>query len=330
MTGQTKTPKIVFMGTPLFAVSSLEALLRSEFSVVGVVTQPDRPRGRGKKVSPSPIKQAAQSHHLPLLQPVGMKQSNFLTSLQEWEPDLIVVVAFGRILPERILSLPPWKCINVHASLLPKFRGAAPIQWALIQGESVTGITTMLMDKGMDTGPILLQQSVVIQPEETAGELSDRLAHIGGELLVTTLREWFSHRLAPQPQDESQATLAPPLKKEHGMIQWHQTTMRILNNMRGMSPWPGAYTFLGEQRMRIWKALPHALPPNHKVKTVPPGTIVAIEPHYMLVATGDGAIAISEVQPANRNRLPMAQFLSGHAISPGTVLTSSPGPVERT
>ena len=318
------------MGTPLFAVPSLQALLRSEFSVVGVVTQPDRPRGRGREVSPSPIKKEAQSHHLPLLQPVGMKQSGFLASLQEWEPDLIVVVAFGRILPERILNIPPWKCINVHASLLPTFRGAAPIQWALIQGESVTGVTTMLMDKGMDTGPILLQQSMVIQPEDTAGELSDRLAHVGGELLVTTLREWVSHRLTPQPQDESKATLAPQLKKEHGMIAWHQTTTEILNKMRGMSPWPGAYTYHGEQRIRIWKALAHSLPPAHEGKMAAPGTIVNIEPHHMLVATGDGAIAISELQPANRNRLRMAQFLSGYAISPGTILTSAPRPVERT
>src|SRR5262245_57788448 len=203
--------RVVFMGTPEFAVPSLEALLKSDDQVVGVVTQPDRPKGRGQQLSLSPVKLIAQREGLPLLQPTKMKDPGFLAELSAWTPDILAVAAFGRILPPVILSLPTRGCVNVHGSLLPKYRGAGPIQWALINGETETGITTMLMDEGMDTGAMLLQSSMAISPDDTAGSLSARLAEIGGRLLVDTLTQLKAGTLTPRPQDHSQATLAPLL-----------------------------------------------------------------------------------------------------------------------
>ena len=206
--------RVVFMGTPDFAAASLEALLRSDDSVVGIVTQPDRPKGRGQILTPSPVKLLAQQEQIPLLQPLKMKDSEFLRTLTEWKPDQIAVAAFGRILPPVILSLPPLGCINVHGSLLPKYRGAGPIQWAIINGERETGITTMLMDEGMDTGAMLLQESIPIAPDDTAGTLSPRLAELGGRLLVETIARLKGGTIVPQAQDSSQATLAPLLKRK--------------------------------------------------------------------------------------------------------------------
>lgn len=205
--------RIVFMGTPAFAVPSFQALMRSHHQVVGVVTQPDRPKGRGYAVIPPPVKQMAQDHRLPILQPEKMKNPGFLDQLTQWQPDLIAVTAFGRILPKVILDLPPRGCVNVHASLLPRYRGAAPIQWALINGDTEAGATTMLLDEGMDTGPILLQETVPIEPTDTAAELSARLADMGGGLLVQTLHELEAGTLTPRVQEDAYATLAPPLKK---------------------------------------------------------------------------------------------------------------------
>src|SRR5437016_11479921 len=201
--------RLVFMGTPDFAAASLEALLRSDDSVVGVVTQPDRPKGRGQTLTPSPVKLLAQREQIPLLQPFKMKEPEFLHALAGWKPDLIAVAAFGRILPPVILSLPPQGCINVHGSLLPKYRGAGPIQWAIINGETETGITTMLMDEGMDTGALLLQKTVPILPDDTAGDLAARLAPLGGQLLVETIAGLRNGMLTPIPQDHAKATLAP-------------------------------------------------------------------------------------------------------------------------
>src|SRR5512147_571289 len=235
--------RIVFMGTPDFAVPSLEALLKSPDEVVGVVTQPDRPKGRGQVLTPSPVKQVALREHIPILQPTKMKDPDFLAALGAWKPDLIAVAAFGRILPPVILSLPPKGCINVHGSLLPKYRGAGPIQWAIINGETETGITTMLMDEGMDTGAMLLQEKIAIAPDDTAGSLSPRLAEVGGRLLVETLARLKAGTVVPQVQDHAQATMAPLLKKEDGAINWTVSATAIANRVRGLTPWPGAYTF---------------------------------------------------------------------------------------
>ncbi|HYM88605.1 MAG TPA: methionyl-tRNA formyltransferase [Nitrospiraceae bacterium] len=308
--------RLVFMGTPNFSAVSLEALLRSDDSVVGVVTQPDRPKGRGQILTPSPVKLLAQREQIPLLQPHKMKDPEFLHALAGWNPDLIAVAAFGRILPPAILSLPPRGCINVHGSLLPKYRGAGPIQWAIINGESETGITTMLMDEGMDTGAMLLQEAVPITLDDTGGTLSSRLAEIGGRLLVETIARLKAGTLVPRPQDASGAILAPLLKKEDGVIDWALPATALANRVRGLSPWPGAYTSVaGGDRWTIWRAL--ALPgPVTKL----PGMIVAVTHEAIHVATGDGILAVMELQPANSRRMAVSQYLAGHPLAVGVQL----------
>jgi len=312
--------RIVFMGTPEFSVPSLQALLNSGHSVVGVVTQPDRPKGRGQELTASPIKQLAVQHKIPILQPLKMKDPAFLDALASWKPDLIAVTAFGRILPKIILDVPPQHCINVHASLLPKYRGAGPIQWALIRGERETGITTMLMDEGMDTGAILLQAKVSITPDDTAGTLSSKLAEVGGRLLINTLSRLQNGTVTPQPQDSSQATMAPLLKKEDGLLDWMMSALDLANRVRGLSPWPGAYTYLGEDRWVIWKA--QAL--DRSTTAVPPGTIMDATKEGLIVATGSGGLRIMEFQPANSRRMSAAQYLAGHTLAPGMRLGPPP------
>jgi methionyl-tRNA formyltransferase len=305
--------RIVFMGTPDFASASLEALLRSDDSIVGVVTQPDRPKGRGQTLTPSPVKLLAQREQIPLLQPLKMKDPEFFHTLAGWKPDLIAVAAFGRILPPAILSLPPRGCINVHGSLLPKYRGAGPIQWAIINGETETGITTMLMDEGMDTGAMLLQEAIPITPDDTVGTLSPRLAELGGRLLVETITRLKAGALIPRPQDASQATLAPLLKKEDGLIDWAFPATVLANRVRGLSPWPGAYTTMaGGDRWTIWRAL--ALP---EPVTKPPGIVVAVTTKAIHVATGEGVLAVTELQPANSRRMAVSQYLAGHPVVVG-------------
>ena len=307
--------RLVFMGTPNFAAASLEALLRSDNSVVGIVTQPDRPKGRGQILTPSPVKLLAQRQQIHLLQPLKMKDPEFLRTLAGWKPDLIAVTAFGRILPPAILSLPPLGCINVHGSLLPKYRGAGPIQWAIINGETETGITTMLMDEGMDTGAMLLQEAIPITPDDTADTLSPRLAELGGRLLVETITRLKTGTLLPRRQDSSRATLAPLLKKEDGAIDWALPATALANRVRGLSPWPGAFTTVGGDRWTIWRAL--ALPGP---LTKPPGVIVAITHEAIHVATGEGVLAVMELQPANSRRMAVSQYLAGHPIVVGLQL----------
>lgn len=307
--------RIVFMGTPEFAVPSLEALLKSDYQVVGVVTQPDRPKGRGQALAAPPVKIVAQRAGLPLLQPLKIKTPDFLAALAAWKPDLIAVAAFGRILHAPILTLPLMGCVNVHGSLLPKYRGAAPVQWALINGESETGITTMLMDEGMDTGPILLQERLPILPEDTAGTLAPRLAELGGRLLVETVRQLNAGTLTARPQDPAQATMAPLLKKEDGLLDWSLSAQALVNRVRGLSPWPGAYTFYDDVRWNIWKAA--AL---HERTQDVPGTIVEVTKQSIRVATGHGTLELLEIQAANAKRMSVGQFLAGHRIHAGARL----------
>jgi methionyl-tRNA formyltransferase len=304
--------RIVFMGTPEFAVPSLEALLKSDDQVVGIVTQPDRPKGRGQTLTPSPVKLIAQRERIPFLQPTRMKDPEFLAALAAWKPDLIAVAAFGRILPPSILTLPPQGCINVHGSLLPKYRGAGPIQWAIMNGETETGITTMLMDEGMDTGAMLLQEKLSIEPEDTAGSLSPRLAALGGRLLVATLAQLKAGALVPRPQDHNRATMAPLLKKEDGFIDWTLPASSIANRVRGLSPWPGAYTFVGADRWVLCRA--KAL---NDAANAPPGQVTRVTKDALQVATGDALLAVLEIQPANSRRMTVSQFLAGHPIRPG-------------
>jgi methionyl-tRNA formyltransferase len=309
--------RIVFMGTPEFAVPSLEALVKVE-QVVGIVTQPDRPKGRGQVLTPSPVKLIAQSERIPILQPTKMKDPDFLAALAAWKPELIAVAAFGRILPPVILSLPPKGCINVHSSLLPKYRGAGPIQWALINGEMETGITTMVMDEGMDTGAMLLQERISIAPDDTAGSLSPRLAEVGGRLLVETITKLKAGTLVPRSQDHGQATMAPLLKKEDGAIDWTLPARAIVNRIRGLTPWPGAYTFLRGDRWVICRAVAMDDTPS-----LAPGLVEAVTKDAIHVATGQGILAIKELQPANSRRMPAAQFLAGHPVQVGTPLSQS-------
>jgi methionyl-tRNA formyltransferase len=304
--------RIVFMGTPDFAVPSLEALLKSDDQVVGIVTQPDRPKGRGQTLTPSPIKLIAQREELPLLQPTKMKDPLFLEALASWKADLIAVAAFGRILPSAVLKLPLKGCINVHGSLLPKYRGAGPIQWAIINGESETGITTMLMDEGMDTGAMLLQEKLAIEPEDTAGTLSPRLAELGGRMLIETIKRLKADTLVPRQQDHSQATLAPLLKKEDGLIDWTLGATAIANRVRGLSPWPSAYTFAGEGRWTIWRTI--AATEQAKAS---PGTVTQVTKDAIHVATGNGVLVLMELQPANSRRMTVAQYLAGNPVGVG-------------
>jgi methionyl-tRNA formyltransferase len=307
--------RIVFMGTPEFAVPSLEALLRSDDHVVGVVTQPDRPKGRGHQLVSPPVKRVAERAGISVLQPLKIRTPDFLQALSSWRPDVLAVAAYGRILPMPILSLPPRGCVNVHGSLLPKYRGAAPVQWAVINGETETGITTMLMDEGMDTGSMLLQEKLDILPDDTAGTLAPRLAELGGRLLVETIAQLKAGTLTAQKQDDGQATMAPLLKKEDGLIDWTLSATSLANRVRGLSPWPGAYTFLGEERWNVWKvvSIKHA-------STDTPGTIVAVNKQSILVATGEGLLDVRELQVANSKRMPVGQFLAGHTVTAGAQL----------
>ncbi len=307
--------RIVFMGTPDFAVPSLETLLKSDDEVVGVVTQPDRPKGRGQVLTPSPVKRIAQREQIPVLQPTKMKDPDFLAALSAWKPDLIAVAAFGRILPPAILTLPPNGCINVHGSLLPKYRGAGPIQWAIINGETETGITTMMMDEGMDTGSMLLQEKISIASDDTAGSLSPRLAHLGGRLLVETIQQLKAGTLVPQIQDDAQATMAPLLKKEDGVIDWTMSAAALANRIRGLTPWPGAFTFLGQDRWMLYQA--SALMGRSEEQ---PGSIIAVTRDVIHVATGEGVLAVKELQPANGRRMTVVQYLAGHSIQIGSQL----------
>ncbi|WP_455244997.1 methionyl-tRNA formyltransferase [Petrachloros mirabilis] len=311
--------RIVFMGTPDFAVPSLEALLKSGDEVVGIVTQPDRPKGRGQVMALSPVKQVALRESIPILQPTKMKDPEFLAALTAWRPDLIAVAAFGRILPPAILSLPPHGCINVHGSLLPKYRGAGPIQWAIINGETETGITTMLMDEGMDTGAMLLQEAIPIEPNDTAGSLSPKLAELGGRLLVQTIAQLKAGSVVPRPQDHAKATMAPLLKKEDGVIDWALPALSIANRIRGLTPWPGAYTFFGSDRWTISKAVSSA-----EQSRETPGCIVAVAKDAITVSTGEGSLTLQEIQPANSRRMTVAQYLAGHSVEIGQELGAQP------
>lgn len=307
--------RIVFMGTPEFAVPSLEALLRSDDQVVGVVSQPDRPKGRGQQLVAPPVKLVAERAGIPVLQPLKIRTPEFLQALAAWQPDVIAVTAFGRILHAPILQLPPKGCVNVHGSLLPKYRGAAPVQWAIINGETETGITTMLMDEGMDTGPMLLRGKLDISPDDTTGTLAPRLAELGGKLLAETLAQLKAGRLTPTKQDDAHATMAPLLKKEDGLIDWTMSATAIANRVRGLSPWPGAYTFLGNERWNVWKAVS-----NGRTVTDKPGTVVAVEKQSLLVATGEGVLDVREIQTANSKRMSVSQFLAGHKVTAGVQL----------
>lgn len=308
--------RVVFMGTPAFALPCLEALIKSERNIVAVVTRPDRPKGRGQKVTPPPIKTAAEHYGIPVYQPEKLKDPAFTELLTSLQPDYIIVVAYGKILPPDILKIPRKGCVNVHASLLPKYRGASPVQWALMNGEKVTGLTTMRMDAGMDTGDILLQTQVRIDPEDTAGILSDRLAWVGSGLLIKTLDELEQGLVTPTPQPHGEASTIPPLKKEDGLIPWGEHAERIHNRIRAMDPRPGAYTYYQGMKWGVWKS-------EWVEKTYAgrkPGEIVDVKNDYFVIATGHGGIRIREIQPEGKRRMTVKEYLRGNQIEKGIVL----------
>lgn len=306
--------KIIFMGTPEFAVPSLDALLNSKHNVAAIVTQPDKPAGREKRLTPPPVKVRALKAGLTVLQPERIKDEGFIKTLSELIPDIIVVAAFGKILPSKILHLPKHGCINVHASLLPKYRGAAPINWAIINGEKETGITIMQMDEGLDTGDILLQEGIPIAKDDTTGTLSVRLSQLSVKLLIKALEAIDVDRIKAIPQDNSKASFAPILKKGNGRIDWTREAEDIYNMVRGMDPWPGAFTYYKGEVWRVWKTAVG----NNSNGT--PGTVINVDGGKIDIACGKGAISITEMQPANKKRMVVSDFLRGNKIETGIIL----------
>ncbi|MEK6678926.1 MAG: methionyl-tRNA formyltransferase [Nitrospirota bacterium] len=306
--------KIVFMGTPEFAVPSLKALLNSKKEITAVVTQPDKPSGRGKRLTPPPIKVLALNSGVKILQPERLKDEAFLNALKEINPDIIVVAAYGKILPKDIIQLPRYGCINVHASLLPKYRGAAPINWAIINGEKETGITIMQMDEGLDTGGILLQKGIEITKEDTAETLTNKLSKIGAGLLIEGLNAIEKGEIKAIPQDNSKASYAPMLKKEDGQIDWTKGAEDIYNMVRGMDPWPGAFTYCKGELWKVWRVRHVDARKGHS------GEILAADKDRIDVASKDSVISIIEIQPANKKRMPVSEFLRGHKVEAGVIL----------
>lgn len=307
--------KIVFMGTPDFAACSLQALKENGYDVVLVVTQPDRPKGRGRKLVYPPVKEVALRLGYDVIQPVSIKTGEINNCLADIEHDLIIAVAFGQILPKDILELPKIGAINIHASLLPKYRGSAPIQRAVINRDKETGVTAMLMNKGLDTGDILLSAKVKIAPDDTSGTLHDRLAGLGAELLIKTLKGFEQDTIKPVPQNHAEATYAPLLKKSDGRIDWKMSSEALDAFIRGVTPWPGAFTFHKKKRLKIFMTSPVITDASET-----PGTVLKGFSDELRVAAGTGAISILEIQGESGKRLLIKDFLHGYKISPGTIL----------
>ena len=310
-------PKMIFMGTPDFAIPTLKALIDHGHNVMTVVSQPDRPKGRGKKLTSPPVKVLALEHGIEVLQPEKASEESFCNLIEEKSPDLIIVVAFGQILKKRLLDIPKWGVINIHGSLLPEYRGAAPIQRAIVNDESVTGLTVMRMDEGMDTGPILFQEEVPVLPDETAGQLHDRLALISGELIIKSLEHMSKNPIQERPQVEAQATYAPKIDREMCLIDWTQPADRISALIRGLDPRPGAYTFLGGKEVKLFSS---RVATQARAGEGIPGRVIRPKDGGLIVETGQGALEIKEIQYPGKKRLPAADFLRGFELPEGTQL----------
>lgn len=307
--------KIVFMGSPAFAVPSLEAILSSKDEVPLVVSQPDKPSGRGLQLTPCAVAVYAKKHNLELFQPKTLRKKEIQEKIIDIKPDLIAVVAYGKILPKEILSLPKYGCINLHASLLPKYRGAAPINWAIVNGERKTGITTMIISEELDTGDMLLKKETEIKPDETTIELHDRLSQMGASLLVETIKKIRDGSVKRTPQNHSEATYAPLLKKEVGLINWKKDASEIHNLVRGMQPWPGAYTYYNKKKFGIWSSRY-----TNETQKELAGTVVTNQ-QELGIATGKGTIYLKEVQLEGKKRMKTEDFLRGHKIEKGERLS---------
>ncbi len=314
--GLSSNPKIIFMGTPDFAVPSLQALVRQNYHVAFVVTQPDRPKGRGRKLTPPPVKVAALELGLEVVQPEKASSVEFCNRVAQAEPDLLVVVAFGQLLKKKLLDIPRWGALNIHASLLPKYRGAAPIQWAILNDEKITGLTSMKMDEGMDTGPILLQQRVEILEDETAGHLHDRLAPLAGDLLIKTLEGLARGEVVPKEQDHAQATYAPKLGKDQAKVDWNRPARMVSAQVRAFDPWPGAWCKLDNKTLKLFSAFvaDEARAPQR------PGRVAGITEDFIKVEAGPGIVGIRELQVPGRKRLRAGEFVRGFHLAEGALL----------
>lgn len=307
--------KIVYMGTPDFAVSALERLIEAGHEITAVVTQPDRQKGRGKEVQFSPVKECAMKHNIPVFQPMKIKAPEAVEQLRGYEADIFVVAAFGQILSKEILDMPKYGCVNIHASLLPKYRGAAPIQWAIIDGLDKTGVTIMQMNEGLDTGDILTQREVVIGPEETGESLFSKLSELGADLIVDTLELIKENKVTPRAQDDSLSCYARMLKKGDGRINWDSSSKSIEQLIRGMNSWPSAYTLWEGKTLKIWKATW-----NQSVHAYTPGTIVAVDKESISVACKEGVIRVLELQLEGKKRMAVKDFLLGYHVEEGMKL----------
>ncbi len=309
--------KVIFMGTPDFSVGTLEALIEAGHEVVLAVTQPDKPKGRGKEMQFTPVKACAVTHNIPVFQPLKVREAECIDTLRTYKADIMVVVAFGQILPKEILEMTPYGCVNVHASLLPKYRGAAPLQWSIIDGDTVTGITTMQMDVGLDTGDMLQKVEVVMDAKETYGSLHDKMAAAGAKLCVETLVGLEQHTITPEPQGEMTTDYAKMIHKSLGNIDWDKEAIVIERLIRGLNPWPSAYTKWDDKVMKIWDA---EVLPDQSEENPEPGTIVGIEKDAFTVQTGNGLLKVLELQIPGKKRMDAGAFLRGYQIKAGTRL----------
>ena len=305
--------KTIFMGTPDFAVPCLE-VLQAKTEVLAVITQPDRPKGRGHNLQASPVKQKALEYNLPVLQPEKIKTEEFTAELEKLKPDLIVVVAFGQILSQRILDIPPLGCVNVHASLLPRYRGAAPIHWSIINGEKETGVTTMLMDAGLDTGDMLLKDKVTITEEMTTEELHDQLMAMGGKLLAETIDGLANGTITPEKQDDSISNYAGMLNKETGHIDWSKSAVEIHNLIRGLNSWPVAWSMKDGKNYKFWRTKV-----ENRNSDKAPGTVVELRKNSFCIATGEGLLEVLEIQPPSKKRMSAGDLLRGHGVAVGDI-----------
>ena len=309
--------RVIFMGTPDFSVGTLEALIAAGHEVCLAVTQPDKPKGRGGKMQYTPVKEKALFYNIPVYQPKKVRDPECVEELRKYNADVMVVVAFGQILPKEILEMTPYGCINVHASLLPKYRGAAPIQWAIIEGEEVTGVTTMQMDEGLDTGDMILKTEVPVAADETGESLHDKLAAAGAALCVETLKALEDGTAVREKQGESPTAYAKMLTKELGDIDWAEPAVKIERIVRGLNSWPSAYTHWNGKVMKIWRAAAE----TSEAADVQPGTVVSVEKESFAVQTGDGILRVLEVQMPGKKRMDAGAFLRGNTMEPGELLT---------
>ena len=319
-------PKLIFMGTPDFAVPILQMLLEEGYEVIAVVTQPDRPKGRKRILTPSPVKEEAIRHHIPVLQPEKLRHPDAVAQIIALQPELIVTAAYGQILPKAILELPQYGCLNVHGSLLPYYRGGAPIQRAIMNGEAATGVTIMYMAAGLDTGDMIRKVEVPILEEDNTGTMFLKLSEVGKELLRSTLPELLAGQLQAIPQDHTSATLAPNISREDEQINWKRPAAELFNQIRGLSPWPGACTLWNGENFKVWASYKQSLKLESAISNFPsaiPGTVLQISEGGIEVLTGEGTLWLTEIQPAGKKSMDAAQFRLGATMQVGTILGCS-------